>query len=176
MLLMLSGQLGDYSLDNVVDKAVITQSDLKQDYYAGNAFDIGDLEPTLESLLSHSHLAINAALFRPYLWEANNIVMFISGLENFFVLSFTLLVLFRSRGYKLFRYVMGHHLIKFSLFFSLFFAFSVGISTSNFGSMVRYRIPLLPFYIGSLFILNHYFRMEYENRKVEERAKGFSFG
>ncbi len=176
MLLMLSGQLGEYSMDNILDKAVVTQTDLKQDYYAGNSFDIGELEPTLESMVGHAHLAINAALFRPYLWESNNVVMFVSGLENFFVLTFTMVVLFRSRVIKLFRHIMRNHLLKFSLFFSLFFAFSVGISTSNFGSMVRYRIPLIPFYMSSLFILNNCFRMEYENRKIEERAKGFSFG
>ncbi len=174
MLLMMSSQLGDYSVDRILDKAVVTQSDLKQDYYGGNAFDIGDLEPTVGSLVSHSHLAINAALFRPYLWESQNLVMFISGIENFFILVLTLIVLYRARGYKIFKYIVRNHLLKFSLIFSLFFAFSVGISTSNFGSMVRYRIPLLPFYVSSLFILNNYFKVASEKREIAEISKGFS--
>ena len=40
--------------------------------------------------------------------------------------------------------------------FSLFLAFAIGISTSNFGSLVRYKIPVMPFYIASLFIINYY--------------------
>ncbi len=40
--------------------------------------------------------------------------------------------------------------------FSIFLAFAIGISTSNFGSLVRYKIPAMPFYVASLFIINHY--------------------
>lgn len=158
ILLMLSGQLGQYTLDNLLDKAVVTQVDLKADYYRGNSFDIGNLEPTVGSLLRHSHLAIEAALFRPYLWEANNLVMFLSGAENLWFLFFTLVILFKTRIFGVFQYFVKHHLLTFSLTFSIFFAFSVGVSTSNFGSLVRYRIPILPFYISSLYIINYYLK------------------
>ncbi|HKR05896.1 MAG TPA: hypothetical protein VJY62_14770 [Bacteroidia bacterium] len=161
----LSSQLGDYSLEKVLDKAVLTQTDLKSDYYHGNAFDLGDLEATIPSMLSKAHLAINAALFRPYLWECKNPVMFLSGIENFIILSFTLLITLRLKIIGVFKYFIKHHLLTFSLVFSLFFAFSVGISTPNFGSMVRYRIPILPFYVASLFIIRHYYKLETAQRK-----------
>jgi hypothetical protein len=32
----------------------------------------------------------------------------------------------------------------------------VGLATANFGSLVRYKIPLMPFYVASLFIIRHY--------------------
>jgi hypothetical protein len=35
----------------------------------------------------------------------------------------------------------------------MFFAFGVGLSTSNFGSLVRYRIPLMPFFATILMII-----------------------
>lgn len=44
-------------------------------------------------------------------------------------------------------------LLLFSLIFALFFAFSVGLTTSNFGSLVRYKIPCEPFYLGMLFAM-----------------------
>lgn len=53
--------------------------------------------------------------------------------------------------------MLKNHLLSFSLIFSLFFAFSVGISTSNFGSLVRYRIPVLPFFVACLFIMDYYY-------------------
>jgi hypothetical protein len=37
--------------------------------------------------------------------------------------------------------------------FSLIFAISVGISSGNFGTLVRYKIPLMPFYLSGLYIL-----------------------
>jgi hypothetical protein len=39
----------------------------------------------------------------------------------------------------------------------LFFAFAVGLSTSNFGSLVRYKIPAIPFFVASLMITNFYY-------------------
>lgn len=174
ILLMLSGQLGQYTLDNLLEKAVVTQVDLKADYYRGNSFDIGNLEPTVGSLLRHSHLAIEASLFRPYLWEANNLVMFLSGAENLWFLFFTLVILFKTKVVGVFPYFVRHHLLTFSLTFSIFFAFAVGVSTSNFGSLVRYRIPILPFYIASLYIINYYIKEKKANQEVLSMSASFS--
>lgn len=153
-------QLGDYSLEKVLDKAVLSQQDLKAEYYQGNSFDLGDLEPTIPSLLSKAHLAVNAALFRPYIWECKNVVMYLSGIEDLVLLIFTISIILRVKIFGIFKYFIKHHMLTFSLVFSLFFAFSVGISTSNFGSMVRYRIPIFPFYIASLFIIRDFHRKE----------------
>jgi hypothetical protein len=35
----------------------------------------------------------------------------------------------------------------------LIFAASVAITSANFGTLVRYKIPLIPFYLGGLYIL-----------------------
>jgi hypothetical protein len=35
----------------------------------------------------------------------------------------------------------------------VFFAFSVGLTTSNFGALVRYKIPAVPFYLSAILIL-----------------------
>lgn len=173
----LSSQLGDYSIEKVLDKAVVTQQDLKADYYQGNTFDLGDLQPTIPSMLSKAHLAVNAALFRPYLWECRNPVMYLSGVENIVILVFTISILVRVRFFGIFKYFIKHHLLTFALVFSLFFAFSVGISTPNFGSMVRYRIPIFPFYVASLFIIRHFHLeslKEKESYIQKELAEEFS--
>jgi hypothetical protein len=156
--LMLQGMgdsLGEYRLENVLNKAVKTQQDLKQDYYGGSTFDIGDFDPTIGGVLSKAPVAINAALFRPYLWEARNPAMIVSGIENAILLAMTIYFLWKLRFFNLFRLMFRHHFLFFSLSFSIFFAFSVGLSTSNFGSMVRYKIPAIPFYVASLFIIAH---------------------
>ncbi|MFN5324378.1 MAG: hypothetical protein ACK5C5_05630 [Bacteroidota bacterium] len=155
LLANMSGLLGLYSLDSVLDRAVITNQDLKADYYKGNSVDIGEFEATIPSMLSKAPVAINLALFRPYLWEANNLVMLISGLECFIMMIFTIRVLIKTRLFGAFPIIYKNHLLSFALIFSLFFAFSVGISTSNFGSLVRYRIPVLPFFIASMYIIRH---------------------
>ncbi|MBK5285167.1 MAG: hypothetical protein JJE25_07160 [Bacteroidia bacterium] len=161
-------KLGGYNVESVMTKAVATQQDLKQDYNLGNSFDIGDFDPTAESMISKAPVAIIAALFRPFLWEARNPVMFISGLENFLLLIFALYILYKVRVIYLFRLILRHHLLLFSLVFSLFFAFGVGLSTSNFGSLVRYKIPAMPFFLASLIIAREILLKTKTERKLLE--------
>jgi hypothetical protein len=169
-LKMLESSLNDYSINNVLEKAVVTQQDLKKDYYKGNSFDIGDFDPTVSSMLLKVPAAINASLFRPFILEANNLVMFISSLENLFILLFTLRVLFMTRIFGFFKSILSSHLLTFAFIFSMFFAFSVGISTSNFGSLVRYKIPVIPFYVACLFIVQYKARvaLEIKRKRNEE--------
>ncbi len=42
----------------------------------------------------------------------------------------------------------------FCFLFSVVFALFIGATTLNFGTLVRYKIPCLPFYIISLYLLN----------------------
>lgn len=158
MLDIMSGFLGDYSLENVLDKAVVTQMDLKSDHYQGSAFDIGDFDPTIQGILSKMPAAINAALFRPYIWETYNLTMMLSGIENFLMLAFTIYLLVKLKIYNLFRLMFRHRILFFTVYFSLFFSFSVGLTTSNFGSLVRYKIPAIPFYVISLIIISSTYR------------------
>ena len=178
-LKMMEGSLDDYALDNILTKAVVTQQDLKRDYYQGNSFDIGDFDANIGSMLMKAPAAINAALFRPFILEANNLVMLLSSLENLVILLFTIKVLFKSRVFGFFKIVFANHLLTFAFIFSIFFAFSVGISTSNFGSLVRYKIPVIPFYIACLYIVQYKVDLGREERKklkfeVNEQTKGIT--
>lgn len=166
MLRQMSVFLGEYALENVLEKAVVTNQDLKNERYQGSSFDIGDFDPTIPGILSKMPAAINATLFRPYLWEANNLAMTFSGIENFVLLAMTIYILLLLRVYNLFRLMFRHRILFFTIFFSLFFAFAVGLTTSNFGSLVRYKIPAIPFFVISLFIIfNTYRDLQSEDRE-----------
>ena len=167
MLTLMSGFLGDYSLENVLDKAVLTQNDLKSEYYEGSAFDIGSFEPTVTGILAKMPAAINAALFRPYIWESYNFTMIMSGIENLVLLVFTIYLTIKLRIFNLFRLMFRHRILFFTVYFSIFFSFSVGLTTSNFGSLVRYKIPAIPFYLISLIIISS----TYKELKKEEEIK-----
>jgi hypothetical protein len=168
LLINMGDLLGLYSVDKVLERAVITYKDLKSDYYGGNTFDIGEFEANVPSMLAKAPAAINVALFRPYIWEANNIVMILSGLEGLILLFLAIRMVVKLRLIGIFPMLVKNHLLTFSLIFSLFFAFSVGISTSNFGSLVRYRIPALPFFVACLFIMQYYFDLRNREEKPVE--------
>jgi hypothetical protein len=159
----LGNSLDKYSsVDKALETAVVTQKDLKRSEYGGASFDIGDFEPTLAGISSKIPVAITAGLFRPFIWEARNPVMLISGLENLMFLGLTIWLFFKMGFIGFFKNIGQSPLLLFSLIFALFFAFSVGLTTSNFGSLVRYKIPCEPFYLGMLFALV-YSRQEKED-------------
>lgn len=157
-MVLLGESLGEYKLENILNKAVITQRDLKMDYYQGNSFDIGDFDATLPDIISKFPIAVFSAIFRPLIVESNNTVMFISGLENLFLLLFTFRILFTLRFVGLPGQLLKNHLLIFAFVFALFFSFAVGLTTSNFGSLVRYKIPGIPFFVASLYLFRYYYR------------------
>jgi hypothetical protein len=160
VLAQMGDVLGVYAIDKVLDKAVESNFDQKQDYYGGNSFDIGDFDASIGGVLSKSHLAITATLFRPFLWDAKNPVMFLSALENTYIMLLTILLLFKLKLFGFFNLIGENPLLLFSMLFSLFFAFSVGLATSNFGSLVRLKIPCIPFFVSSLFVLKHLYEQK----------------
>ena len=131
----------------------MNQNDLKRDYYEGNSFDIGDFDPTIGGALSKFPKATLAGLFRPYLWDSRNVVMLLSGAENLFIMGLTLFVLFKLKFKRMGRFIMSNPVILYSLVFSILFAFMIGLTSPNFGALVRFKIPLIPLYMACLMIL-----------------------
>ena len=151
-----SSSLGEYNfIDNMLKLAMEKSEDLKQDYYQGNSFDLGKYSPTFSGMLGIFPEASATGLFRPFIWEAKNIVMLTSGFENLLILLFVLYVFFR-RPIDAFICIFSNPVVLFCLIFAVYFAFSVAISTSNFGALVRLRIPEWPFFLSGLIIINNY--------------------
>jgi hypothetical protein len=147
-------QFGEYSADTVLEKASLTQQDLVRDQYGENKFDIGSFEPTIQGIIPKIPIAINAGLYRPYLWESGSPTMFFSGLENSYLLFWSLILLYRTKVLGFFTKIFTYPLFIFCLSFSLFLAFSIGLTAGNFGAMVRYKIPLLPFFTSMIMVLS----------------------
>lgn len=145
-----------YNLQALGNTAKITAYDIafQTGKDAGSTYVLGQLDGTFGSLVRLAPESINVSLFRPYLWEVNNPLMFMSALESFAFLVLTIFVVIRSRM-SMFQ-AMANPDVLFCLIFSITFAFAVGVSTYNFGTLSRYKIPLLPFYLLALvFIYDH---------------------
>lgn len=169
LIMELGKDRSKFSVNNLMQLAITTQTDLKRDEYGGASFNLGNFDATAGSMLSKAPLAINYALFRPYIWEARNTLMLFSGIENMLILMLTLYLLLRKNIFSTIRMIQKNALVLFSLSYSIMFAFSVGLSTSNFGSLVRYKIPSIPFFVASLFIIRYlYIKAEQEKKKAAE--------
>ncbi len=152
--------IGETSHRYSIDKLNYTaEATAKWNYYVsqqegGSGYTLGSSNDfTTFGMIQRSPEAVWVALFRPYIWEADNLMMFLSGFENFLLLLLTLYVFVRVKPGKVISRVVDDPYVFFSLLFVITFAFAIGISTYNFGALVRYKIPIFPFLLSSLFIL-----------------------
>jgi hypothetical protein len=147
-------ELGKYSLERVAQTSNITRGWI---YYSsgdeGSAYSLGDFEPTIGGMLSKFPLAVNVTLFRPYLWESRKLIVALSAVEAILFLFITLKTLFVVRLSSIWKTITNDPTVQFCLIFSIIFAFAVGISSYNFGSLSRYKIPCLPFYVLAITLI-----------------------
>lgn len=148
-----------YSIDNIAKTAQVTAYDIRfwTGKDAGSGYYLGELDGSFGSMLKLAPQAVNVSLFRPYIWEVNNPLMLLSALEAIGLLLLTLWVFLRN-PFKLAVASLSKPSVLFCLSFSLVFAFGVGVSTYNFGTLSRYRIVLVPFYVIALFLIDFYAR------------------
>lgn len=169
ILTLLGDFLGEYgSLERIIKKAIETYEDhIRFEQYGLNFYSLGTFDGTIGNFLSKTPKAIIAGLFRPFIWEARNIVMFVAGVENLFFLVMVFYLFWRTGFVKTFKLFFDEPMVIFSISFAMIFAFAVGISTGNFGALVRLKTPLIPFLTVGLFILfNKSMELRDQNRKT----------
>jgi hypothetical protein len=98
-------------------------------------------------------LALVNALFRPMIFDAKNVFAALAAFENTLLLLAVLSLLRpRFRG-AIIESIARAPFLAFSATFVLVFATGVGLTTSNLGSLSRYRMPMMPFYAATVLVL-----------------------
>jgi hypothetical protein len=144
-----------FDVEKIGERSKITADYLYRTSVAqeGSAYYLGELDGTIGGMVKLAPQAIVVSLFRPFIWEARNPVMLLSAIEAAFFLIFTLRIMFRVGPLQMILLIGRTPVLLLCILFALVFAASVGVSTSNFGTLVRYKIPLIPFYVAALYIM-----------------------
>ncbi len=143
-----------YSLEMIAQTSRTTAYDIAfwTGRDAGSTYNLGELDGTISGMLRLAPSGIVVTLFRPFPWEVRNVLMAILSFESLLILLLTVYVIIRAGPIQFFK-AASHPMIIFCMAFSLVFAFAVGVSTYNFGSLARYKIPLIPFYLSMLVMI-----------------------
>ncbi len=166
----LGSSMDRFSFDNALETAAITNNDLKQEYYGGSSFDIGDFDGSPGAAARLFLPAVNAGLFRPFfIFEGRSPVLLLAGLENAFLLLFTIYVMYKIKVKNFFAIISKNPILLFCIIYSILFAYMIGLTTSNFGALVRFKIPLLPFYVSALFMIYYISRQKDTRLVLEEK-------
>lgn len=110
-----------------------------------------NLEPRVQSMIVNAPQAFIAALFRPFIWEAGTLFQLLSSLENMLVLILTGAAFFQLRRAVFSPYRL---LIFSTLTYVVLLAVFLALSTPNFGTLIRYRVGFMPFFILLILIDN----------------------
>ena len=120
------------------------QAILRLAYYtdSGSVLDINPLEPNFFSMLRNTPEALFNAAFRPSLIDATNMLQWMAAIENAFIL----LCFILSIGlYKPQQDSVKRAAAWFCLSFVFLLFLIMGLSTPILGTLVRFRMPALPF-------------------------------
>lgn len=162
--------LGRYSVNQVLETASQTAMYIA-DLQAGSAYTMNvDFSSPL-GILAAIPAGINVTLFRPYPWEFLKPFTLLASIESMIFLYFTIAVFRRVGIGKAIRLIAATPVLQLCLFFTLIFAFMVGISASNFGTLVRYKIPCLPFYALLLALLDQHAKKKSPNKPASAQGK-----
>lgn len=154
-IVQLSAADARFNLNNIGAQSKLTADYLQQvsKTEQGSGYNIGVQDGTIGSMVKMAPQAVIVSLFRPFLWEARNPTMALSALEATYFLFLTLRIFWRVGFFKTLKAISSMPILTLCFVFSLVFAISIGISSGNFGTLVRYKIPLMPFYLAGLYIL-----------------------
>jgi hypothetical protein len=148
-----AAEMNKYSLEKISETVNITKGWIT---YAsgdeGSAYDIGEIDGSLGSMVRLFPQAVVVTLFRPFPWEIKKVIVALSAMESLFFIYLTLQMLFNKNRRPL-KTLFRDPNVLFSLIFAVIFSFAVGISSGNFGALSRYKIPALPFYGAVLAIM-----------------------
>lgn len=101
-----------------------------------------NLTANWSSILINSLWALVSGLFRPFVWEATGISSWLAAIENLFLLVFAVALSFRRKAES------GNTLLLVSaLFYIILLCVFLALSTPNLGTLSRYRVGFLPFFV-----------------------------
>ena len=151
----LSSLMGVYGdVDSAIEQAKIIQEDLlREEQYGNNNYELGEIDGSVAGMVTMAPVAIFTAIYRPLPWEIGSPMMVISVFENSILLIMTIFILFRVNPYRIIIIILSEPILLYSFVFSILFAFGVGIAGTNFGALVRYKVPLIPFYFPMIFLI-----------------------
>ncbi len=142
--------LSSFRLENILETSDFNRRIYENDasQMEGSYFQLQTGNPAI--LVMNGFIA---SLFRPFIWEISSPIVLLSALEALIFILLTAYFLIKKGVMKYFRTAFSSPVLILCSSFAFVFAASVGSTATNFGSLSRYKIPCLPFYLIMIFAI-----------------------
>lgn len=142
-----------FAFDTFAEQAATLQT-LGTQTHGGSDFSLDTgAARTLTGQLAYAPVAVLTALFRPMIIEVRNLQMFVSGIETLAISVMAAELVFRRNFRRIGKVAFNRPYLVFASIFTFLSALGVGLTTTNLGTLSRYRTPLLPFFVLLLIVL-----------------------
>ncbi len=158
--------LGSILLNSIIEDATVniigfTKAQLEQ---GGSSYDIGQPDLNAVSMIKYIFSSIYVTLFRPFLWESSKPQLWFSALEGLFSFLIIGYLLFKKSIRKTITFIVSNPSLLFSFIFTIVLSAIIGGISFNFGTLIRYKIPMLPFFFAFLLIV-------FKNKSIDRKLK-----
>jgi hypothetical protein len=144
-IVVLGQQFPEYALDTFSARSTALQELGRR---GGSSFALsGETATSLLGQFAFAPAALLTSLFRPFLFEVHNLPTLVNALETTVLMLLFVRVLFTGSLRKVRRQIADNPFLVFCLVFVIAFGIAVGLASSNLGTLSRYRIPLVPFFV-----------------------------
>lgn len=155
MLLAISSFFPRYDLSSIQQQVLEQQDRGSRQTDAGSHFSLESQQSrSTIAVLLVAPWAVFTGLLRPVIVEARNPLALANGIETLIMTIMLGLVLFRRGLRRSAQEIRLSPILSFCLVFSVLLAAGVGYSSTNLGSLSRYRMPLVPFFVVLLAVLS----------------------
>lgn len=168
----LKDELGQFAVDSLT-KNIKNQNDAYENQAdkGGAMFSYSqEFDGSVTGLVKMAPVFIGTTFFRPFIWESKKPTTLLSSLESLALMIFTIVVFFKAGFKTIFQTFTKNSLAIYCILFALVFALFVGATTLNFGTLVRYKIPCMPFYVIAVFLVQEATRVKKESLLNNKQA------
>jgi len=153
-IVILGQYFPEYSVDRFTTRAAELQAVGRGIRRGGSNFVLSaDIPTTIFGQLLYAPIALLASLFRPVIFEVSNVLMLASAIEtSILTLLFARILVTRNLPAVRAQLASDPFLV-FCLVFVIAFGIAVGLTSTNLGTLSRYRCPILPFFAMLLLVL-----------------------
>jgi hypothetical protein len=144
----------NYSPDAIAEQAAYLQ-EMGQVKPGGSTYSMGDATRTsFAGQIAFAPVALVTSLFRPFVFEARSPQVFVNAIETSCIFYLSMRILFRRKLSETWEIVTRQPMLVFALIFVALFGVGVGLTTTNMGTLSRYRMPLVPFLWTFVFVMS----------------------
>lgn len=160
-MLVVVGKLSPvFAVENIGESTARYQS-VAFSAEGGTNYAIGDPnQRSLAGQLAFAPLALLTSLFRPFFFEVRSAQVALASLESTAAIVAMYYIFRRNRPMAIVKRILASPTLVFCAAFALTLAVFVGLTSTNLGSLVRYRMPFVPFYAILLGVLARAVRSE----------------